>query len=84
MPVEDCLISWASYSANATVRFVQDDNLIATAEGRWVNRDLTFEHDAFVYRRDDDGSQTLIEIQFVGMSRALVFDKALQSSHQRS
>jgi hypothetical protein len=75
MPVGDCVISWESYSARAIVKFVQDDYVIATAGGRWVNRSLRFQRDAFVYRNNDDGSQTLIEIQFAGMSQALVFDK---------
>ncbi len=75
MPVEDCLISWESYSASAIVKFVRENYVIATADGRWVNRGLRFERDAFVYRNNDDGSQTLVEIQFAGMSQALVFDK---------
>jgi cell division protein FtsN len=75
LSVGDCLISWESYSANAIVKFVQDDYVVATANGRWVNRGLRFERDAFVYRKNDDGSRTLIEIRFAGMSQALVFDK---------
>ena len=75
MPVGDCVISWESYSTRAIVKFVQDDYVIATAGGRWVNRNLRFQRDAFVYRNNDDGSQTLIEIQFAGLSQALVFDK---------
>jgi hypothetical protein len=76
VPVADCMISWESYSARAIVKFVQDNYVIATADGKWVNRGLTFERDAFVYRKNDDGSQTLVEIQFAGMSQALVFDKS--------
>jgi cell division protein FtsN len=75
MPAADCLISWESYSNQAIVKFVQDNYVFATAEGRWVNRSLRFARDAFVYRQNEDGSQTLIEIQFAGMSQALVFDK---------
>jgi len=76
VPVADCMISWESYSARAIVKFVQDNYVIATADGTWVNRGLRFERDAFVYRKNDDGSQTLVEIQFAGMSQALVFDKS--------
>jgi hypothetical protein len=76
VPVADCMISWESYSARAIVKFVQDNYVIATADGKWVNRGLRFERDAFVYRQNDDGSQTLVEIQFAGMSQALVFDKS--------
>ena len=73
MPAEDCLISWESYSSQAIVKFVQDNYAFATADGRWVNRGRRFVRDAFVYRQNNDGSQILIEIQFAGMSQALVF-----------
>jgi hypothetical protein len=76
IPVEECLISWESYSAHTIVKFVQNDYVIATAYARWVNRDLRFDLNAFVYRKNDDGSRTLLEIQFAGMSQALVFDKS--------
>jgi hypothetical protein len=76
IPVEDCLISWESYSAHAIVKFVQDNYVVATADARWVNRGLRFELNAFVYRKNDDGSRTVLEIQFAGMSQALVFYKS--------
>jgi hypothetical protein len=76
MPVEECLISWESYSNRAIVKFVQDSSVVATADGRWVSRGLRFVQDAFVYRENDDGTRTLLEIQFAGMSQALVFDKS--------
>jgi len=76
MPVEDCVISWETYSTQAMVTFVQESNIIATADGKWVKRGIRYQRNAFVYRKNDDGSQTLIEIQFAGMSHALVFDKS--------
>jgi hypothetical protein len=75
-PVEDCLISWESYSNHAIVKFVREDYVVATADGRWVNRGSRFDRDAFVYRKNNDGSRTLLEIQFAGMSQALVFGKS--------
>jgi hypothetical protein len=76
MPVEDCAISWETYSTHAKVKFVQENSIVATADGKWVKREARYQRDAFVYRKNDDGSQTLIEIQFAGMSHALVFDKS--------
>jgi PilZ domain len=73
MPVGDCTISWESYSAHALVKFVQDNYVVATADGKWVKRSIRYERDAFVYRKNGDGSRTLIEIWFAGMSQALVF-----------
>jgi hypothetical protein len=74
--VEDCVISWETYSTHAVVTFAQENSVVATGDGKWVNHGITYQHDAFVYRKNDDGSQTLIEIQFAGMSHALVFEKS--------
>ncbi len=74
--VEDCVISWETYSTHAMVTFAQENSIIATGDGKWVKRGITYQRDAFVYRKNDDGSQTLMEIQFAGMSHALVFDKS--------
>jgi hypothetical protein len=76
MPVQDCVIRWETYSTHAMVKFGQENNIIATADGKWVQREVRYEHDAFVYRRNDDGSRTLIEIWFAGMRHALVFDNS--------
>jgi hypothetical protein len=75
-PVENCTIGWESYSAHALVKFVQDNYVVATADGKWVKRGIRYERDAFVYRKNGDGSRTLIEIWFAGMSQALVFGKS--------
>ena len=76
MPVQDCVIRWETYSTHAMVKFGQENNIIATADGKWVQRGVRYEHDAFVYRRNDDGSRTLLEIWFAGMRHALVFDNS--------
>jgi hypothetical protein len=76
MPAEGCVISWETYSNFAMVKFGAENNIVATANGRWVNRAITYPRDAFVYRVNDDGSRTLLEIQFAGMSHALVFGKS--------
>jgi hypothetical protein len=76
MQLEDCAISWETYSTHAMVRFAQENSIVATADGKWVKRGVRYDRDAFVYRKNDDGSQTLIEIQFSGLSHALVFNKS--------
>jgi hypothetical protein len=76
MSVEDCTISWESYSSHAIVKFVQGYNVIATADGKWVKGGVKCERDAFVYRKNGDGSRTLVEIRFAGMSQALVFGRS--------
>lgn len=71
--VGDCVISWESYSDSAIVKFLQDDFVVATAHGRWEKRDVRYDRGALVYRKNRDGSRTLLEIRFAGMNQALVF-----------
>jgi len=73
MPVGDCVVSWESYSDNAIVKFLQDDFVVATAHGKWEKRDVRYDRGALVYRKNRDGSRTLIEIRFAGMNQALIF-----------
>jgi cell division protein FtsN len=73
VPDGDCIISWESYSPDANVEFVKRDSVVATADGKWVKRDVKYWDDAYVYRKNGDGSRTLLEIRFGGMSQALVF-----------
>jgi hypothetical protein len=75
-PVGDYTVSWESYVVDATVKLVHENSLVATAAGKWVKRDVRYAHDAYVYRRNMDGSKTLLEIQFEGMRQALVFGKS--------
>jgi hypothetical protein len=74
-PEGEYVISWESYIGNADVKFMRNSSVIATADGKWVKRDVKYPHDAYVYRRNPDGSRTLLEIHFGGMRQALVFGK---------
>lgn len=75
IPVGDYVISWESYVNHAKVKFLQDDYVVATAHGKWVKCPVRYENGAIVYRKNDDGSRTLLQIQFAGMGEALVFSK---------
>jgi hypothetical protein len=76
MPVGDFVISWESYVPDAIVKFEKDGSVLGTTEGKWVRRGVKYESDAYVYRKNSDGSRTLLEIRFAGMSQALVFGKS--------
>jgi hypothetical protein len=75
-PVGDYTISWESYVNDATVKLEHENSVVATGDARWVKRDVKYAHDAYVYRRNMDGSRTLLEIHFGGMRQALVFGKS--------
>jgi hypothetical protein len=75
-PAGDYVISWESSLDEASVKLLHNDSVVATANGRWVKRDLKYARDAYVYRRNADGSRTLIEVRFGGTRQALVFGKS--------
>jgi hypothetical protein len=75
-PEGDYTISWESYIGDANVKFTRNNSVVATADGKWVKRDVKYPRDAYVYRKNVDGSRTLLEIHFGGMRQALVFGKA--------
>jgi hypothetical protein len=73
VPVDDCDVRWESYVTDAVVKFEKDGRVTVTTEGKWVTRGYVYKQNAIVYQKNGDGSWTLLEIQFAGMNRALVF-----------
>jgi hypothetical protein len=65
-------VSWVSHSPTATITFTQNNATVATAEGKWVDRDVKYPSDAVVYTNNVDGSHTLVEIRLGGTKQALV------------
>ena len=76
VPVGDCVVSWEAYATDANVKIEKEGSLVASVEGKLVRRDDTYERDAIVYQKNRDGSRTLLEIRFGGMSKVLVFGKS--------
>jgi hypothetical protein len=72
-PEGEYTIRWESYIGDASVKFMRDNSVIAEADGKWVKHDSKYPRDAYVYKRNPDGSHTLLEIHFEGMRQALVF-----------
>jgi PilZ domain-containing protein/sporulation related protein len=75
VPEGDCTVRWESYITDTVVKILQDNLLVTTASGQWVKTDTKYRRDAFVVRRNPDGSRTLLEIQFGGFAKTLVFNK---------
>jgi PilZ domain len=76
-PTEQFVVNWESYSPEVTVNFVKAGDTVAKAQGKWVKRSIPYDYDAIVYKQNGNGSRTLLEIWFHGMSRAVV----LPSTH---
>ncbi len=73
LPGGFCEISWESYAPDAIVRFDNNRDSNATVQGKWLKQPVRFTQDAVGYQRNRDGSRTLVEIRFSGMTQALVF-----------
>jgi hypothetical protein len=66
-------VSWVSHSPEATVTFLKAGQVVTTAMGKFVDRDVKYDTDTVVYTNNPDGSHTLLEIRFAGRKQALVF-----------
>jgi hypothetical protein len=66
-------INWVSHSPEATVTFVKSKSVAATAEAKWVERNVKYRSNSVLFETQADGSRILTEIRLAGMSRALVF-----------
>lgn len=75
LPVGDCVISWESYTPDAIVKIKDDRGMGVTVEARWVKQGVRYAENAVGYRKNKDGSRTLIEIRFAAMNEALVFGR---------
>jgi hypothetical protein len=67
-------LSWVSHSPEATVTLKQGKNVVATVEGKWVERNVKYDRNALVYEIGTSGSRKIVEIRLAGKSQALVFD----------
>ena len=66
-------VEWVSHSPEATVTFKRNGQVIATAAGKWVERESKSPADSVVYSNNADGTHTLKELRFGGMKQVLVF-----------
>jgi hypothetical protein len=66
-------VDWVSHSPEATVTFRRNGQVVATAAGKWVERDTKYPADSVVYSNNADGSHTLMELRFGGKKQVLVF-----------
>ena len=73
IPAGSYNVSWSADSGDPTVSFVKGKETLASAQAKWVDRGKKYDQNEVLYSNNSDGSRTIIEIRFAGMSRALVF-----------
>ena len=76
VPQGDVTVSWESFVEDAKVKFLQGNEVLATAEGHWMPSPRKYSQDEFVYRKTMDNSKPLLELHFYGLHRILVFHGA--------
>jgi len=76
-------VSWETHSPEATVTFKLQKNVVATAEGKMVQRANKFETNSVLYSTNPDGSRTIMEIRFGGTNQVLIFGESSPTSELR-
>lgn len=67
-------VTWEQHSPEATVSFMKGKRVLATAEAKWVERNVKYQRNSVVYNTAADGSHRIIEIRFAGMSQVMVLN----------
>jgi hypothetical protein len=66
-------IQWETHSPEATVSFLQGSKVVATAEGKVVDRGRKYPYGEVMYTETTDGAHVIQEIRFEGSSEVIVF-----------
>ena len=67
-------IQWQTHSPEATVTFMQKGKVVATAEGKVVDRGTKYQSNQVVYNVAADGVRHIQEIRFQGSSQVIEFN----------
>ncbi len=67
-------VKWETHSPEATVSFLQGNTVIATAEGKVVDRGTKYASDSVMYDETANGTRVIREIRFKGSSEVIEFN----------
>jgi hypothetical protein len=71
----DYSVTWETHSPEATVSFLHGRKVVATAEGKVVNRGKTYSTNEVVYNVTPGGAHVIAEIRFRGSSEVIQFNE---------
>jgi hypothetical protein len=77
-------VSWDGQSTAPAVTFKHGKQVVATASGKWAERDHKYSSNGVIYSANPDGSRRIQEIRFAGMHRVLVFGETKGSEASAS
>jgi len=75
LPAGQYVIRWDAQSAQASVQFVKDKKVVASAQCKFEDRGKKYGSNTVIYFTNPDGSNTISEIRFGGSSQVLVFNE---------
>jgi hypothetical protein len=70
-------ITWEGHSPAATVTVATENgkNVVATQQGRFVERSTKYQRNMVVYTAKPDGTQVISELRIGGSNKAIVFEE---------
>jgi len=68
-------VQWQTQSPEATVSFSQGSRVVATVEGKVVDRGTRYQANQVVYSEAANGAREVQEIRFQGSSEVIVFNE---------
>jgi hypothetical protein len=69
----DYNVSWKTHSPEATITFMQGKKVVATVEGKVVDRGTRYSVNQVLYTEGQGGGRQIQEIRFRGSSEVIVF-----------
>ncbi|MBZ5670309.1 MAG: hypothetical protein LAO04_11335 [Acidobacteriia bacterium] len=66
-------VRWETHTPGVTVTFQQGNKVVATVEGKVVDRGTKYTNNAVIYLENADGSRGIQETRFGGSSEVIVF-----------
>jgi len=77
-------VAWTNQTPETRLTISNGKRIVAQVDAKWVDRKNVHKGTSVVYKTAPDGSRSVTEIQFAGMSQALVISAAPRGSEGSS
>ena len=68
-------VQWQTHSPDATVSFLQGSKVVATAQGKVVDRGTKYKSNGVLFDETADGPRVIRELRFKGSSEVIEFNQ---------
>jgi hypothetical protein len=77
-------VEWQAHSPEVTVTLRAGKRTMATATGKWVERQVKYNRDALICQTGEGRLARVLEVQFAGKSQVLVLDEPASEAQMTS